>query len=117
MKKKARPELFPQPSTASPSKPFVARLGATFTIGKPVNINYLHIHDSPLNNESSQSLHPIPGRLLHQIVEIIGILELSNARQRVILQRKDKQDFYEGLGRVYADMDQAMVAKELILLR
>ncbi|WP_133248418.1 hypothetical protein [Flagellimonas aquimarina] len=119
MKKKERPVIFPNHKADETSikpyhKNYEVKLGAIFKIGEPANRSYLYLNDS-LNDGAQDSELIIPAhKIINQTVVIIGILELSNAVQKVILERKDKNDFYRGQSRLFVNLDQAIVAKELI---
>lgn len=121
MKKKEYPVIFPNhKSDETPSKPcrksYEVKLGASFKIGEPANKSYLYLWDSLKNNMPDvESIIPLH-KIINQTVVIIGILELENADQKVILGRNDKNDFYRGQSKLYVDVDQAVVAKELIPL-
>ncbi|UII78117.1 hypothetical protein [Flagellimonas sp. CMM7] len=121
MKKKEYPVIFPNhKSDKTSSKPFrktyEVRLGASFKIGEPANKSYLYLHDSLKDNTSDAELIIPSHKIINQTVVITGILKLANADQKVILERKDKNDFYRGQNRLYVTIDQAIVAKELIPL-
>lgn len=121
MKKKEYPIIFPNhKSDKIPSKPYhktyEVKLGAPFKIGNPANKTYLYLYDSLKENTSDVELIIPSHKIIDQTVVIIGILELANADQKVILERKDKNDFYRGQSRLYVNIDQAIIAKELIPL-
>ncbi|UII74546.1 hypothetical protein LV716_09725 [Flagellimonas sp. HMM57] len=121
MKKKERPAIFPdtgfnETSSKSYHKNYKVKLGELFKIGNPVNKSYLYIHDS-VNGETSEIASRIPvHKIMSQLVVIIGILELSNKKEKVILERKDKNDFFRGQSRLYVAIDDAIISKELIPL-
>lgn len=120
MKKKEYPNLFPKLDTYGPpkesiNKPYLLKLGASFRIGMPANQSYLYIQESMTSKKSNLNvLHP--KKLFNQIVVATGILELSNSKQKAILERRDKTDFYAGLRRIYVDINDAIIAKEVIPL-
>lgn len=120
MKKKEYPNLFPKLDTyGTPkepiNKPYFLKLGAVFRIGMPANQSYLYIQESMTSKKSNLNvLHP--KKLFNQIVVATGILELSNSKQKAILERRDKTDFYTGLRRIYVDINDAIIAKEVIPL-
>ncbi len=121
MKKKEYPVIFPnhkpdETPFKSYHKSYQVKLGAPFKIGQPANKSYLYLHDSLKENTSDEELIIPSHKIVDQTVVIIGILELTNANQKVILERKDKNDFYKGQSRLYVNIDQAIVAKELIPL-
>ncbi|PRX56569.1 hypothetical protein [Flagellimonas meridianipacifica] len=120
--KRKRPALFPnhgndKVALVIPVKPHQVKLGANFKVGNPANaaylflwnslkqkINYLHKSDLPSNH------------MVDQVVTITGILKRKNNTYTAILERKDKNEFYKGLQKIYADIDNAVVARELISL-
>ena len=76
----------------------------------------MYVHDS-INGAASETDAKIPvHKITNQLVVIIGILELSNKKEKVILERKDKNDFFRGQSRLYAAIDDAIISKELIPL-
>ncbi|TAI47913.1 hypothetical protein [Flagellimonas allohymeniacidonis] len=121
MKKKKKPSLFPNHDLVKPLpdaivKPHKLELGTTFRVGNPANNSYLFLSDS-LNPKISTFKVDVPvSALVDEVVTITGILELSNAKRRAVLERKDQAVFYDGQNRIYADVDNAIVAQELIAL-
>ncbi len=121
MKKKKRPSLFPNHDEgkslpAPPVIPHKLEVGSTFKVGNPANRSYLFLSDS-LNPKVSTFKVDVPvSALVDEIVTITGILELSNAKRTAVLQRMDQTSFYDGQSRIYADVDNAIVAQELIAL-
>lgn len=120
MKKKERPVIFPnhdstKPLPAPPTKAYKLQVGTTFRVGNPANRSYLFLSDSLKPNTSTFNQEVPIGNLVDQIVTIKGILELSDSRT-AILERKDNGHFFKGQNRIYADVDNAVVAKELIAL-
>lgn len=105
-----------KPLPAPPINPYRMQVGTTFRVGNPANRSYLFLSDSLKPKTSTLGLEEVPiGNLVDQIVTIKGILELSDTRT-AILERKDNGHFFKGQNRIYADVDNAVVAKELIAL-
>ncbi|MEM9361592.1 MAG: hypothetical protein AAGA43_03105 [Bacteroidota bacterium] len=120
--KRKRPELFPNHGVAKTNpnisvKPHKVELGANFKVGNPANAAYLFIWNSLKQKVNSLHKSQLPSRLLvDQVVTITGILRRKNNICTAILERKDKNEFDKGLHKIYADIDNAVVARELISL-
>ena len=118
--KRKRPELFPNHGVSKttpeiPAKPHQVVLGANFKVGNPANAAYLFIWNSLKQKVSSLHKPQLRSRLLvDQVVTITGILKRKNNTYTAILERKDRNEFDKGLHKIYADIDNAVVAKELI---
>ncbi len=116
------PILFPD-NEKKKSAPYIPvkmhdlRLGANFRVGNPANGNYLFLWNSlkrrraTFNDSNLQSKH-----MVDQIVTITGLLKSKNNSYTAILERKDKIEFSKGIFKVYADVDNAVIAQELISL-
>lgn len=123
MKKRRYPSLFPKSSSKEekilpPLRPnkYKIKLGARFQIGDPVNQSYLYLRESLLERESNSRRGLLPNKLIGHVVVITGILKLANDEQTSILERDDKKSFFRGQTRIYADITNAVVARELIVL-
>ncbi len=119
--KKVRPVMFPNHNEHTvlaplPISPKKVKLGATFKIGRPANASYLFLENSlPKVNRNRKIMIPV-NRLVDQVVTIIGIVERANQKKTAILQRMDKNHFCEGQQKIYADVENAVIAQELIAL-
>ncbi|MEL6304483.1 MAG: hypothetical protein AAGL29_14820 [Bacteroidota bacterium] len=119
--KKIRPVMFPNHNEHSnmaplPFSPKKVKLGAAFKIGRPANASYLFLENSlPKVNPNRKIMIPV-NRLVDQVVTIIGIVERANQKKTAILQRMDKNQFCEGQQKIYADVENAVIAQELIAL-
>lgn len=124
MKKRRYPSLFPksqsnEEKTLPPPlklNKYKIKLGARFQIGDPVNQTYLYLRDSLLERESNSRKGLLPSKLIGHVVVITGILKLTNDEQTSILERDDKKSFFRGQTKIYADITNAVVARELIVL-
>ncbi|MEM9649750.1 MAG: hypothetical protein AAF969_14830 [Bacteroidota bacterium] len=96
-------------------KPKSIRIGSVYIIGKPVNETYLYLESKLHQFESqTQSISLSSHKLIGKMVSIVGILNRANSKAIYILGRRDQKDFYKGLTRIYADLENALVAKELL---
>nr|WP_298996818.1 hypothetical protein [uncultured Allomuricauda sp.] len=120
--KRKRPSLFPNHgndkiASAIPVKPHRVELGANFRVGNPANAAYLFIWNSLRQKINYLHKPELPSnQMVDQVVTITGILKRKNNTYTAILQRKDKNEFYKGLNKIYADIDNAVIARELISL-
>ena len=120
--KRKRPLLFPNHGTDTlapviPIQPYQVKLGANFRVGNPANAAYLFLWNSLKQKMSYLHKPDLPsGHMVDQIVTITGILKRKDNIYTAILERKDKHEFYKGLRRIYADIENAVVARELISL-
>ena len=120
-RKKKRPEIFPNhnsdhPLPAPPMEAYSLKIGTTFRVGNPANRSYLFLSDSLKPKYSTFRLDVPISDLVDQIVTIKGILERGKNQRTVILKRRDNGQFFGEQDRIYADLDNAVVAKELIAL-
>lgn len=90
------------------------KLGTTFVIGQPVNETYLHLNSSIAQNEDGSSSKLSARKLIGKTVVIMGILNRANSEQIHILGRQDQKDFYRGLDKIFANVDKALIAEELL---
>ncbi|SHG51346.1 hypothetical protein [Flagellimonas flava] len=99
----------------SKSKPKSIRIGSVYIIGKPVNETYLYLESNlPQYESHDQSISLSSHKLIGKMVSIVGILNRANSKAIYILGRRDRKDFYKGLTKIYADLENALVAKELL---
>ncbi len=120
--KRKRPSLFPNHSQDKfipepPTRPHQIKLGANFRVGNPANAAYLFIWNTLKKKINYLHKPDLPSsHMVDQVVTVTGILKRKNNTYTAILERKDRIEFYGGLRKIYADIDNAVVAKELISL-
>ncbi|MEM9078397.1 MAG: hypothetical protein AAGC43_15240 [Bacteroidota bacterium] len=120
--KRTRPVLFPNHGVENltpliPDKPHQVQIGSNFKVGNPANAAYLFIWNSLKQKINYLHKTDLPSNeMVDQVVTVTGILKRKNNTYTAILERKDRNEFFKGLHKIYADVDNAVIAKELISL-
>ena len=120
--KRKRPSLFPNHNADKvapviPIQPYQVQLGANFRVGNPANAAYLFLWNSLKQKMNYRHKPDLPSNhMVDQVVTITGILKRKDNTYTAILERKDKHEFYKGLRKIYADIENAVVLRELISL-
>lgn len=120
--KRKRPVLFPNHgeevvAPVIPIKPHQVQIGSNFRVGNPANAAYLFLWNSLKQKINYLHKTDLPSsHMVDQVVTVTGILKRKNNTYIAILERKDKSEFFQGLRKIYADIDKAVIARELISL-